>query len=81
MNLILALLQVACIIVTILTLWLIGNKNSSGMLIGALSQFVWATLFVYIQTPLLILTSVVYFVLYLRGFFNWKRSNNDLSKV
>jgi nicotinamide riboside transporter PnuC len=64
-------LQIYCVFLSVITLWLIGDKNKLGFIIGMASQAVWTVLFLDAGTYFLIGTSVIYFTMYLRGYLLW----------
>ena len=66
-------LQMYCVTLSILTLWLIGDKNKLGFVIGMATQFVWVAIFILNGTYFLLITSIVYFTMYLRGYLKWAK--------
>lgn len=75
MDLTSIILQILCMGSACLTVWLIGSKKRMGFMVGMLGQVFWLSLFVYMNTLVLIGTSIVYFTLYLRGWIKWGREN------
>jgi len=73
MDLTSLILQILCMVPVCLGVWLIGNKKRSGFMFGIISQIFWALLFIHLKTYLLISTSVIYFILYLRGWLKWRK--------
>lgn len=64
-------LQIATVLLSWWSLWLIGEKKRGGLIIGMLTQGVWMFLFVHAQLYVMCLTPVVYAALYLRGLLKW----------
>ena len=75
------LLQIICVLLSVATLWLIGNKNKLGFIVGICAQFVWTALFIDSKVYFLIGTSIVYFVMYLRGYILWKKTEKKKEEV
>lgn len=68
------ILQVLCILGALTTLWLIGDKKKVGFIIGMVQQIFWCAFFTYNKSYWLNITSVIYFVMYLRGYLKWKKT-------
>ena len=53
--------------------YLIGSKNKYGFLVMMIASISWMTVGFMIQSLALILGSVVFFSLHVRGWFRWRR--------
>jgi nicotinamide riboside transporter PnuC len=53
--------------------YLIGSKNRYGFLVMMVASLSWLTVGIFIGSLPLMLGSVVFFCLHMRGWFNWKR--------
>lgn len=66
------LLPLLLSILTIIGMWLIGNKNRLGWVVGLINQGLWITFAIVFQAwGLLPLTLVLIFV-YTRNLYKWK---------
>jgi hypothetical protein len=65
-------------ILTILTLWFVGNKSIWGPIIGFVSQIIWI---VYIALTVqwgLLPMEIVLLIVYVRMFFLWRAKSSHL---
>jgi len=60
---------IACVV-----LWMLGNKNKTALLIGAGSQILWIIYSINLKQYGLIISAIVYFVVYIRNYIKWNKN-------
>jgi hypothetical protein len=66
-------LSVVTCALSLVGIWLTGNRRIEGFYLGAANQVLWAATGYVTGAYGLILMSVVYFVVYVRGVRKWRR--------
>lgn len=56
--------------------YLLGNKNKIGFILFMIGSLSWAVVGFLIGSIAMTVGSLIFFVLHLRGFLNWKRAEN-----
>jgi nicotinamide riboside transporter PnuC len=59
--------------------YLLGNRNRIGFLVMMVASLSWMTVGFLISSLALILGSVVFFSLHVRGFLAWRREERDMA--
>jgi nicotinamide riboside transporter PnuC len=58
--------------------YLLGNKNKNGFLVFMMASLSWIAVGVLIGSYAIIIGSSIFFIMHLRGWFNWsKRSEQE----
>ncbi|MGI8848759.1 MAG: PnuC protein [Pyrinomonadaceae bacterium] len=58
--------------------YLLGNKNKNGFLVFMMASLSWNAVGVLIGSYAIIIGSSIFFIMHLRGWFNWsKRSEQE----
>jgi nicotinamide riboside transporter PnuC len=57
--------------------YLLGNKNKYGFAILMMASLSWLTVGVLINSLALMIGSLIFFTLHLRGWFNWTKNSRD----
>ncbi|HMS11399.1 MAG TPA: nicotinamide mononucleotide transporter [Pyrinomonadaceae bacterium] len=57
--------------------YLLGNRNRVGFLVMMVASLSWMTVGFLINSVALILGSIVFFSLHVRGFFAWRREERN----
>jgi nicotinamide riboside transporter PnuC len=57
--------------------YLLGNKNKKGFLIFMLASLSWIIVGVLIGSYAIMIGSSIFFVVHLRGWFNWSKASNQ----
>ena len=65
-------IQILCVLTTVVVLWLIAEKKRSGFAIGMVGQIVWTGFFIETCSYFMLVTCVIYFALYWRGWVRWR---------
>lgn len=65
------ILPVMLSVFTIIGMWLIGNKNKLGWVVGLLNQSLWVTFAVIFKAWGLLPLTVVLIVVYTRNLYKW----------
>lgn len=60
---------------TFLTLYYLGEKKRFGFIFGILASIAWLTFGVLVDSIANIIANVIFIVLNLRGYVNWKKQN------
>lgn len=60
-------------IISLVGIWLTGSKKRSGFALGAANQILWVLLGYLKGIPAFYPMATIFFLIYLRGFFAWKR--------
>lgn len=60
-------------IISCIVLWMVGNKNRMAMAIGALSQLLWIAYAIALKQYGLIISAVVYMIVYIRNYITWSK--------
>ncbi|MBL8123635.1 MAG: nicotinamide mononucleotide transporter [Pyrinomonadaceae bacterium] len=58
--------------------YLIGSRKKIGFLIMMVASLSWMTVGFFVESVALIVGSVVFFCLHVRGWFNWRRKELEL---
>lgn len=66
------ILQALCVISAVITLWMIGDKNKYGFIVGAICQVIWIYFFLTKRMYLMPIVSVIYAFMYVRGYIKWQ---------
>lgn len=65
-------------VLSLLALWLIGNKNRFGFAAFVLANLTWIVVGVWlIQSVGIVLGNVVFLAMNIRGYLNWKQPQTD----
>ena len=78
MNTLLTVLQWLCLIFSMITLWLIGDKKKIAFPIGIVCNIFWVWYFILTKSYIVMFTSFMYIVMYIRGWINWSRMEKEL---
>jgi hypothetical protein len=62
--------------ISCVVLWMMGNKNRMALVIGALSQILWVTYSIYLKQYGLIISAILYFIVYIRNYIEWSKPSN-----
>ncbi len=57
--------------------YLLGNKNKYGFLVFMLASLSWIAVGVFVESFAIIIGSSIFFMMHLRGWFNWSRSEQE----
>ena len=57
--------------------YLLGNKNKYGFLVFMLASLSWIAVGVFVGSFAIIIGSAIFFIMHLRGWFNWSRSEQE----
>jgi len=57
--------------------YLLGNKNKKGFLVFMLASLSWIVVGVFIGSYAIIIGSSIFFIMHLRGWFNWSRESGE----
>ena len=57
--------------------YLLGNKNKYGFLVFMLASLSWIAVGVFVGSFAIIIGSSIFFMMHLRGWFNWSRSEQE----
>jgi hypothetical protein len=60
-------------IVSLVTLWLIGNKNKAGFVLGLLNQILWTWYALTLKQYGLLVGVIAYTVIYIRNLIKWNK--------
>ena len=63
------------IIMTFLTLYYLGEKRRSGFIFGIVASISWLIFGVLVDSIANIVANIIFIVLNLRGYLNWKEQN------
>ena len=66
-------LQIVIVMVTIVSLWMVGNKNKFGFVIGFFVNLLYATHFILSEAYILLLTSFAFGIMHIRNYLKWKK--------
>ncbi len=58
--------------------YLLGNKNKNGFLVFMLASLSWIAVGVFIGSFAIIIGSSIFFIMHLRGWFNWSKDNQKI---
>ena len=58
--------------------YLLGNKNKNGFLVFMLASLSWIAVGVFIGSFAIIIGSSIFFMMHLRGWFNWSKDNQKI---
>lgn len=64
-------------IVSLVTLWLIGNKNKAGFILGLLNQILWIWYALMLKQYGLLVGVMAYAVIYIRNLIKWNKDEKD----
>ena len=70
------LLPLLLSILTIIGMWLIGNKNYWGWIVGLVNQTLWITFAIVFKAWGLLPLTLVLIVVYTRNLTKWTKTNN-----
>jgi len=56
--------------------YLLGNKNKNGFLVFMLASLSWIVVGVFIGSYAIMIGSSTFFVMHLRGWFNWSKASS-----
>ena len=62
--------------ISCIVLWMVGNKNRMAMVIGAVSQLLWIAYAIALKQYGLIISAVVYIIVYIRNYIAWGKNEN-----
>ncbi|MDQ3089327.1 MAG: nicotinamide mononucleotide transporter [Acidobacteriota bacterium] len=57
--------------------YLLGNKNKYGFLVFMMASLSWIAVGIFIGSFAIIIGSSIFFIMHLRGWFNWSRSEQE----
>ena len=57
--------------------YLLGNKNKYGFLVFMMASLSWIAVGVFIGSFAIIIGSLIFFIMHLRGWFSWSRSEQE----
>ena len=63
-------------VISLLSLWLVGNKNKWGWIIGILNQGLWTVYAIKLQQWGLLIGVVAYTIVDIRNLLKWKDQTN-----
>ena len=66
--------------ISLLSLWLVGNKNRLGWVIGIGNQALWTIYAIRLQQWGLLIGVVAYTTIYIRNLIKWKENNAPISQ-
>lgn len=55
--------------------YLLGNKNKKGFLVFMMASLSWVTFGILTNSIAVVIGSSVFFLMHLRGWFNWSKEN------
>ena len=64
-------------IISLVTLWLIGNKNKAGFILGLLNQILWIWYALMLKQYGLLVGVMAYAVIYIRNLIKWNKDEKD----
>ncbi|GAB3641257.1 hypothetical protein [Spirosoma arcticum] len=65
-------------VLSLLALWLIGNKNRVGFAAFALANITWIVVGIWLMHSLgIVLGNLVFLAMNVRGYVNWKKPQTD----
>ena len=64
-------------IISLVTLWLIGNKNKAGFILGLLNQILWIWYALMLKQYGLLVGVIAYAVIYIRNLIKWNKDEKD----
>ena len=64
-------------IISLVTLWLIGNKNKAGFILGLLNQVLWVWYALMLKQYGLLVGVIAYAVIYIRNLIKWNKDEKD----
>lgn len=64
-------------IISLVTLWLIGNKNKAGFILGLLNQVLWIWYALMLKQYGLLVGVIAYAVIYIRNLIKWNKDEKD----
>ena len=64
-------------IISLVTLWLIGNKNKAGFVLGLLNQVLWIWYALMLKQYGLLVGVIAYAVIYIRNLIKWNKDEKD----
>ena len=59
------------------TLWLIGNKNKAGFVLGLLNQVLWIWYALMLKQYGLLVGVIAYAAIYIRNLIKWNKDEKD----
>lgn len=74
------LLPLVLSILTIIGMWLIGNKNRWDWIVGLVNQLLWISFAIIFKAWGLLPLSVVLIFVYTRNLYKWKDTNKEIQK-
>lgn len=57
--------------------YLLGNKNKYGFLVFMIASLSWIVVGVFVGSFAIIIGSSIFFIMHLRGWFNWSRNEQE----
>jgi len=57
--------------------YLLGNKNKNGFLVFMVASLSWIVVGVFIGSYAIISGSSIFFIMHLRGWFNWTKASSQ----
>jgi len=64
-------------IVSLISLWLIGNKNKYGFVVAILNQVLWVWYAVMLKQYGLLIGVVAYTIIHVRNLIKWSKDKNN----
>ena len=64
-------------IISLVTLWLIGNKNKAGFVLGLLNQVLWIWYALMLKQYGLLVGVIAYAAIYIRNLIKWSKDEKD----
>ena len=64
-------------IISLVTLWLIGNKNKAGFVLGLLNQVLWIWYALMLKQYGLLVGVIAYAAIYIRNLIKWNKDEKD----
>lgn len=64
-------------IVSLISLWLIGNKNKYGFVVAILNQGLWTWYAIMLKQYGLLLGVVAYTIIHVRNLIKWSKDKNN----
>ena len=64
-------------IISLVTLWLIGNKNKAGFILGLLNQVLWIWYALMLKQYGLLVGVIAYAAIYIRNLIKWSKDEKD----
>lgn len=66
-------IDVAGMVLTLLSIYLLGKKNKAGFIFGALGSIFWIIFNIWVNTIPGLILSFLIVILNIKGYLNWKK--------